>query len=173
MSVVKHALTTDADGQKTAAHRVVERANPDQPNMALTSWKACRVRKTDVIVAKNYLHAEEITQLNLIAALFLDYAEDRASQRQDLRTDDWRQYVDRFVEFNERPLLKVAGTVSHERMQQIAHERYALFDAKRRKAEALAADVEDIQVLESMEKLAHKREKCRSNGRLANDGKKF
>ncbi|MCC4607535.1 virulence RhuM family protein [Xanthomonas campestris pv. zinniae] len=143
--------------QKTAAQLIVERADPDQPNMALTGWKAGRVRKTDVIVAKNYLHAEEITQLNRIAAMFLDYAEDRASQRQDLRMDDWRQYVDRFVEFNERPLLKDAGTVSHERMQQIAHERYAVFDAKRRKAEALAADEEDIRALESVEKLAGKK----------------
>ncbi len=153
VSVVKHALTTDADGQKAATQRILERANPDQPNMALTAWKAGRVRKTDVIAAKNYLHAEEITQLNRIAAMFLDYAEDRASQRHDLRMDDWRQYVDRFVEFNERPLLKDAGTVSHEHMQQIAHERYAVFDAKRRNAEALAADVEDIEALKSVEKL--------------------
>lgn len=142
--------------QKTAAQLVVERADPDQPNMALTGWKAGRVRKTDVIVAKNYLTADEVTQLNRIAAMFLDYAEDRASQRQDLRMDDWRQYVDRFVAFNERPLLKDAGTVSHERMQQIVHERYAVFDAKRRKAEAVAADVEDIKALESVEKLARK-----------------
>ncbi|WP_230941025.1 virulence RhuM family protein [Xanthomonas translucens] len=142
--------------QKTAAQLVVERADPEQPNMALTGWKAGRVRKTDIIVAKNYLHAEEITQLNRIASMFLDYAEDRASQRQDLRMDDWRQYVDRFVAFNERPLLKDAGTVSHERMQQIAHERYAVFDAKRRTAEALAADMEDIEALESVEKLARK-----------------
>ncbi|MFS8383025.1 hydroxyacid dehydrogenase [Xanthomonas campestris] len=142
--------------QKTAAQLVVERADPGQPNMALTGWKAGRVRKTDVIVAKNYLTADEVTQLNRIAAMFLDYAEDRASQRQDLRMDDWRQYVDRFVEFNERPLLKDAGTVSHERMQQIVHERYAVFDAKRRKAEALAADVEDIKALESLEKSASK-----------------
>lgn len=56
--------------QKTAAQLIVERADPDQPNMALTGWKAGRVRKTDVIVAKNYLHAEEITQLNRIAAMF-------------------------------------------------------------------------------------------------------
>lgn len=118
--------------------------------MALTSWKGGRVRKTDVIVAKNYLNADEVGQRNRIASLFLDYAEDRASQRQNLRMDDWRQYVDRFVEFNERPLLTSAGSISHERMQQIAHERYAEFDAKRRKAEALQADAEDIKQLEAV-----------------------
>lgn len=156
MSVVKQSLTTDADSPKTVAQPAVEPAEPGKPDMVLTGGKAGRVRKSDVIVVKHYLHAEEITQSNRIAAMFLDDAEDRASQRQDLRMDDWRQYVDRFVAFNERPLLKDAGTVSHERMQQIVHERYAVFDAKRRKAEALAADVEDIKALEPLEKLSRK-----------------
>ena len=144
---------------KTAAEIVVSRADPGQPNMALTSWKAGRVRKTDVVVAKNYLRADELDALNRIATMFLDYAEDRASQRQNLRMDDWRQYVDRFVEFNERPLLKNAGSVSHERMQRVAHERYAEFDAKRHVAEALAADAEDLRELEAVEKRGRKGDK--------------
>jgi hypothetical protein len=142
--------------RKTAAEIVVERADPNRPNMALTSWKSGRVRKTDVIVAKNYLNADEVGQLNRIASMFLDYAEDRANQRQNLRMDDWRRYVDRFVEFNERPLLKSAGSISHERMQQIAHERYAEFDAKRRRVEAQQADAEDIKQLEAVEKQSRK-----------------
>lgn len=145
--------------RKTAAEIVVGRSDPGQPNMALTSWKGGRVRKTDVIVAKNYLDADEVSQLNRIASMFLDYAEDRAHQRQNLRMDDWRQYVDRFVEFNERPLLKNAGSISHEQMQQIAHERYAEFDAKRRTAEALQADADDIKELEAVEKRSRKRGK--------------
>jgi hypothetical protein len=64
--------------------------------------------------------------------------------------------VDRFVEFNERPLLKSAGSISHERMQQIAHERYAEFDAKRRRVEAQQADAEDIKQLEAVEKQSRK-----------------
>ncbi len=142
--------------QQTAAEIVFMRADPSQPNMALTSWKASRVRKTDVIVAKNYLAAAEVEELNRIAAMFLDYAEDRARKRQDIRMADWRQYVDNFIAFNERPLLKGAGRISHGRMQQVAHERYAEFDAKRRLAEALAADVEDIKELEAVEKRGRK-----------------
>ncbi|GGA50868.1 virulence RhuM family protein [Dyella nitratireducens] len=142
--------------QKTAAEIVVERADPTQPNMALTSWSAHRMRKTDVIAAKNYLTQPELQALNRIASMFLDYAEDRASQRQDMHMDDWRQYVDRFVEFNERPLLKNAGSISSEQMQKIAHERYELFDAKRKQAEALAADAEDIRELEEMDKKSSK-----------------
>jgi len=145
--------------RKTAAEIVVERADPNQPNMALTNWKAGRVRKTDVITAKNYLSEAEVRELNRIASMFLDYGEDRASQRQNLRMEDWRQYVDRFVEFNERPLLKTAGSVSHERMQQIAHDRYAEFDAKRRQLEAVAADNDDMQELEELNKRLSKGEK--------------
>ncbi|CAD7714928.1 hypothetical protein LMG31884_13720 [Xanthomonas hydrangeae] len=73
-----------------------------------------------------------------------------------VRMDDWLQNVDRFAAFNERPLLRGAGEVSHERMQQIAHARYAVFDAKRRKAEAVSAEVESIEALESVEKSAQK-----------------
>lgn len=136
----------------TAAEIVVQRADPSQPNMALQSWKGGRVRKTDVIVAKNYLKAEEIEELNRIATMFLDYAEDRAKKRQNLVMADWRQYVDNFLLFNERPVLKGNGRISHEQMVKLAHERYEAFDAGRRHAEALQSDADDIQQLETLEK---------------------
>jgi hypothetical protein len=143
--------------QRTAAEIIVQRADASQPNMALTAWKADRVRKTDVVVAKNYLDAKEIEELNRIASMFLDYAEDRAQQRKDLRMNDWRDYVNRFVAFNERPLLQGAGKVSRERMEQVAYERYATFDAQRRKTDALKADDDDIRMLEQIERDASKR----------------
>lgn len=136
--------------QHTAAEIVVQRADPGQPNMALNTWKAGRVRKTDVIVAKNYLNAGEIDELNRIVTMFLDYADDRAQKRQNLTMADWRQYVDNFLAFNERPRLTGAGSISRERMVQIAHERYETFDAKRRTAEARLADDEDIKTLEQI-----------------------
>lgn len=143
--------------QRTAAEIIVQRADATQPNMALTAWKADRVRKSDVVVAKNYLDAKEIEELNRIASMFLDYAEDRAQQRKDLRMNDWRDYVNRFVAFNERPLLHGAGKVSRERMEQVAYERYAVFDAQRRKSDAAKADDEDIRALEQIERDASKR----------------
>jgi hypothetical protein len=69
---------------------------------------------------------------------------------------DWRQYVDNFMAFNERPLLKDAGKISHEHMLQVAHERYVEFDAKRRQAEALAADAQDIKELEAIDERSRK-----------------
>jgi hypothetical protein len=136
----------------TAAEIVVQRADPNLPNMALQTWKGNRVRNTDVIVAKNYLNTDEIGELNRIATMFLDYAEDRAQRRQNLAMADWRQYVDSFLGFNERPLLKGSGKISHAHMETIAHAFYEEFDAKRRKTEALKADLDDIAELEVVEK---------------------
>ncbi len=140
--------------QQTAAEIVVQRADPSQPNMALTSWKSGRVRKEDVIVAKNYLRAEEIEQLNRIVTLFLDFAELRTQQRSSIRMADWRRNVDNFIQFAERPLLQNAGRVSHEEMLQIAHERYSTFDAKRIASDAKQADADDINALEMIDRKA-------------------
>ena len=140
--------------QKTAAQIVVDRSNPDAPNMALTTWSGSRVRKQDVIVAKNYLTADEVDTLNRLVVIFLEQAELRVKERKQLTLDYWRQTVDRLLEFNERPVLQGAGRISAEQMKGIAHERYETFDARRRSAEALAADAEDLRMLESVEKQA-------------------
>lgn len=143
--------------QHTAAEIVVQRADPSQPNMALTAWKGGRVRKEDVIIAKNYLRADEIDQLNRIVSLFLDFAELRTQQRADIRMADWRQNVENFIQFAEQPLLQNSGRVSHEKMVQLAHERYTEFDAKRRASEAEDADKDDIRALEKIEQGAKKK----------------
>ncbi|WP_293396759.1 virulence RhuM family protein [Nevskia sp.] len=136
----------------TAAELVMKRADPSVPNMALTAWKAGRVRKTDVIVAKNYLAANEIEHLNRIVVAFLEFAELRVMNRKQLHMADWRQYVNSFIEFNERPLLRGAGRVSHDDMVAIAHQRYEQFDAQRRVADACTADADDIAELEKAER---------------------
>lgn len=77
--------------RRTAMEIVIERADASQPNMALTNWSGGRVHKADVIVAKNYLAYTEIRELNRIASMFPDYAEDRVSQHRNFRMDDRRQ----------------------------------------------------------------------------------
>lgn len=136
----------------TAAELVVERADPASPNMALMSWSGPRVRKQDVTVAKNYLSSNEIDTLNRLVVIFLEQAELRVKERKVLTLDYWRSNVDRMLEFNERVVLQDKGSISHERMQQIAHERYEEFDASRRLAEARQADAEDLAELEQLEK---------------------
>jgi hypothetical protein len=137
---------------KTAAELIVARANAEAPNMALTTWDGSRVRKADVIVAKNYLSADEVDTLNRLVVIFLEQAELRAKDRRQLTLDYWRQNVDKLLAFSDRAILQGAGSVSNERMKQVAHEHYERFDAQRRQAEVLAADAEDMKVLEAVEK---------------------
>ncbi len=140
--------------RKTAAEIVIARADPASPNMALTTWSGSRVRKHDVIVAKNYLSADEVDTLNRLVVIFLEQAELRAKERQQLTLDYWRQNVDRLLAFNDRPLLKNSGSVSAAEMKGVAHKRYEVFDSQRRAAEALEADAADIKILEAIEKQA-------------------
>lgn len=138
--------------QKTAAELVVARADAGRPNMALQSFSGSRVRKADVIVAKNYLNADEIDTLNRLVVIFLEQAELRVKDRQPLTLDYWRNNVDKLLTFNERPILKGPGSMSHAVMKTIAHERYETFDAQRRAEEAREADAQDIRELEALEK---------------------
>jgi hypothetical protein len=135
----------------TAAELIVRRADPDQPNMALTTWSGARVRKQDVITAKNYLKESELDTLNRLVVIFLEQAELRVKQKTDLTLEFWRANVDRMLQFNDQPVLDGPGTVSHDDMKRITHERYDAFDQQRRAAEAIAADADDLKELEQLE----------------------
>jgi hypothetical protein len=116
----------------TAAELIAERADAAQPNMGLTAWKVGIVRKGDVTVAKNYLREEEITELNRIVVMFLDFAEDQAKRRKQVFLRDWQIRLDDFLRFNERNILSGPGKVSHEQAERRAHEQYGKFEDRRR-----------------------------------------
>jgi len=137
---------------KTAAELIESRSNPELPNMGLTSWQGSIVRKPDVATAKNYLQADEIKDLNEIVTMYLDYAERQARQRKTVTMEQWSEKLDAFLSFNEHELLTHAGKVKAEVAKEIAEQRYEKFDQKRRAEEALAADKEDLQALEELEK---------------------
>ena len=124
----------------TAAEIIAGRASAEKPNMGLTTWKGAKVRKGDVTVAKNYLDADEVRQLNRIVTMYLDYAEEQAERRKPLYMRDWREKLDGFLKFNERDVLKNAGRVSAEIAQELALGEYEKFDRKRIADEALAPD---------------------------------
>ncbi|HEX5677522.1 MAG TPA: virulence RhuM family protein [Alcanivorax sp.] len=136
----------------TAAELILKRADPDQPNMALTNWSGSRVRKQDVIIAKNYLSGDEIDTLNRLVVIFLEQAELRVKQQKELTLDFWRNNVDRMLAFNDQQVLEGAGSVSRENMEKIARQRYEVFDQQRRISEAKAADADDLKEIENLEK---------------------
>lgn len=135
----------------TAAELIAARSNSGQPNMGLTSWKGGRVRRGDVGVAKNYLQQPEADALNRIVVMYLDYAESMALRRKTMTMQEWSDKLDAFLAFNEREVLTHAGRVSAEMAERLALERYSEFEVKRRDAERLAADAEDVAALERIE----------------------
>ncbi len=145
---------------KTAAEIIESRSNPDKPNMGLTAWRGSIVRKYDVSIAKNYLKADEIKDLNEIVTMYLDYAERQARQRKTVSMKQWSDKLDAFLKFNEQELLTHAGKVKAEVAKIIAEDRYEAFNKKRKTVEARAADEEDLRELEQLEKkLLEKRDK--------------
>jgi hypothetical protein len=122
----------------TAAELIVARANAGAPNMGLTSWKGSRVRKSDVVTAKNYLAQPEISELNLIVTMFLDTADLRARRRQAMQLAEWESVLDNFLRSNELKVLNNAGSISHKQATQDAEAIYDSFDAWRKETDRLA-----------------------------------
>lgn len=145
---------------KTAAELISERADSSKPNMGLTSWKGAKVRKADTSIAKNYLSQDEISELNRFVVMYLDYAEDQAKRRKQLHIKDWREKLDKFLEFNERDILDNPGMVSMEVAKTLALEEYEKFNSKRLTIEAEQADAEFDKVAKQIENKAKKRGKA-------------
>jgi hypothetical protein len=129
--MVQNKLHFAATG-KTAPELIAERAESNQPNMGLTSWKGGVVRKGDVTVAKNYLREAEINELNRIVVMFLDFAEDQARRRKQIFLHNWQTRLNDFLRLNERGILPDAGKISREKADAIAEQEYERFAARRR-----------------------------------------
>ena len=104
----------------TAAEVIYERANAEKPHMGLTTWKDApkgKIYPFDVVVAKNYLTEDEMTQLQRLVSAYLDMAEDMAIRHIPMTMSDWEVRLNRFLEFADREVLQDAGKITAE----IAH----------------------------------------------------
>ena len=131
--------------QKTAAELITARADRNVPNFGLLNWNGVQVRKQDILVAKNYLTEDEIDTLNRLVVIFLETAELRTKNRQEIRMAFWKQNVDQIISSNGFPLLAHAGAISHAQMQSKTEALYQDFDQRRKQQEALQADQQDQQ----------------------------
>lgn len=112
---------------KTAAEIIAERADHNKPHMGLTTWKDApdgKIISTDVVIAKNYLLQEEISELNNIVSMFLDYAENQARRQNLMSMDDWAYRLDSFLQFNEYDILTNAGKISKKVADNLAKEEF-------------------------------------------------
>jgi hypothetical protein len=134
---------------KTAAELVFSRADHAVPNMGLTSWKEGAIRKSDVSVAKNYLTQDEISDLNRIVVMWLDFAEHQTRRRKEVFLKDWETKLDEFLRFNGHQVLTNAGSVSHDGAKQKAETEYELYAARRREWLEAQGGREAVQALET------------------------
>lgn len=136
----------------TAAELVIARADASKFNMGLTSWKGKIVRKGDVIIAKNYLTNDELDSLNRLVMIFLESAELRVKNNQDLTLAFWQRNVDALLEFNGFAVLDNQGKRTHHQAEKIAYEQYEQFDIMRKALKQKQADADDLHELESLER---------------------
>ena len=119
--------------QKTAPEIIHSRANSQKEHMGLTTWKDSpdgKIHKSDVTVSKNYLSKEEISSLNDIVTMYLDYAENQAKRNKLMSMQDWIDKLDSFLKFNEYELLHNAGFISSEVAKKLAIKEYEIFRVK-------------------------------------------
>ena len=101
----------------TAAELISDRATLDGPTMGLTTWKGApdgKILKSDTLVAKNYLNEKELSRLNRLVTMFIDYAELMAEDQQLMSMADWLAETDRFLTNNRRKVLEDKGHISHD-----------------------------------------------------------
>jgi len=145
--------------RKTAAELIAARANPADPHFGLLAWKGDKVRKADIVVAKNYLTEDEIDTLNRLVVIFLETAELRAKSKQETRMAFWKGNVDQIITSNGFPLLAHAGSISHEEMETKTSALYLDYNQRRKTQEAQAADQEDEAEITALETKLKKRKK--------------
>ena len=111
----------------TEAELIVERADADKEHMGLTTWDAApdgKIVKSDVSIAKNYLSDKEMSYMERIVSLYLDYAELQAERQIPMSMEDWAKRLDGFLEFNGNEILTGAGKISAEQAKLHAETEF-------------------------------------------------
>jgi len=111
----------------TAAEVIMKRANSENNNMGLTTWKNApkgKIIKTDISIAKNYLTEKELKQLDRFVTMYLDYAETQAEQNIPMTMDDWAKKLNAFLQFNQKDILKNAGKVTQAIAKAFAESEF-------------------------------------------------
>ena len=111
----------------TAAELIQSRADSNRPNMGLTAWEGGRIRKSDTLIAKNYLNEEELRALNNLAEQYLIFAEGQATRRVAMKMQDWITKLEGFLTLNDRDILHDAGKVSAQVAKAHAEQEFAKF----------------------------------------------
>ena len=134
----------------TAAELIAERADADKPNMGLLSVKTGKVRKADIVVAKNYLTEPELKGLNLLVEQYLAFAESQAFSQKPMYMKDWIKKLHDILTINEKGILLDAGKISHKVAESIADKQYDKYQKKQIEADRILSIKELEQELKSI-----------------------
>jgi len=111
----------------TASEIVVNRVDADKDNMGLTTWKNSpkgKILKSDVSIAKNYLLEKEVSELNRLVELYLNFAELQAERNIPMKMHEWTEILDSFLKINRYDILTNAGRVSHQKALEKSAKEY-------------------------------------------------
>ncbi len=141
----------------TAAEIIYERADAQKDFMGLTTWTGAMPKRTDAEIAKNYLSQEEVTTLNRIVSLYLDFAELQAEEHRPMYMKDWIAILDDFLRISRKDILTHAGRVSAQLAKAKADAEYDKFK-ERTKNDLSAVEIHFLEQFErEQKKLTDKR----------------
>ena len=135
----------------TAAEIIYERADSQKDIMGLTTWAGAMPTKPEAEVAKNYLTKEEITSLNRIVSLYLDFAEMQAEEHRPMYMKDWITILDDFLRISRKDILTHAGKISAKLAKEKADKEYDKFK-ERTKNELSPAEIHFLENFEREQK---------------------
>ena len=135
----------------TAAEIIYERADSQKDFMGLTTWVGAMPTKPEAEVAKNYLTKEEITSLNRIVSLYLDFAEMQAEEHRPMYMKDWINILDDFLRISRKDILTHAGKISAKLAKEKADKEYDKFK-ERTKNELSPVEIHFLENFEREQK---------------------
>ena len=135
----------------TAAEIIYERADSQKDFMGLTTWSGAMPTKPEAEVAKNYLTKEEITSLNRIVSLYLDFAEIQAEEHRPMYMKDWINILDDFLRISRKDILTHAGKISAKLAKEKADNEYDKFK-ERTKNELSPVEIHFLENFEREQK---------------------
>ena len=117
----------------TAPEIIYNRVSSKKDNMGLQTWKNSpkgKILESDVVVAKNYLDKEEITELNNLVSMYLDYAERQVKLGHIISMKEWKEKLELFLKLNEYNILKDNGKIKREIADSLALSEYEKYRIK-------------------------------------------
>ncbi len=127
--IVQNKLHYAAHGH-TAAEVIYERADADKPFMGLTTFAGEQPTRTDVTIAKNYLHEDELKVLNNLVSGYFDFAEIQAMRHTPMYMADYIDHLDRILTSTGEKVLTDAGRISHKQAEEKAIAEYRKYQVR-------------------------------------------